>query len=282
MRLFKFCFLLFCVVLTICFAACNISDVENDILPDIENESVSEEPIEEEKLSEYESVNVSEQPTAEQNIQNNSELSTQKEYSWGDPNMSKVYELLKQLEYWDLDNDMLGAYAIGLFDINFDGTPELFALYPGGSMGNSVVKVYDVETGKFIDEFNHSASVPFYVCKDKTSGEYLTVSEGTFKVPYFDFFKWLDCHNKDWELVASFSVEGDMYRCFNKEITKEEYESKYQEFFGNLEIVEGSGLQIISYDSIQANSADELYWEMSRALFSSTQVFVKSSEQKMD
>ena len=73
-----------------------------------------------------------------------------------------------------------------------------------------------------------------------------------------------------------------MYRYFNKDVTKEEYEAKYQEFFGNLETVEGSDLQIISYDSIQANSVDELYWEMSKALFSSTQVFVKNSEQKMD
>ena len=282
MRLFKFCFSLFCVALLICFASCNISDVEKDILLDNENESVSEEPIEEEKLSEYESASVSEKPTEEKNIQNNSEVSTQKEYRWDDPNMSKVYELLKQLEYWDPANNLLGVSAVGLLDINFDGIPELLAVYPGGSMGNSVVKVYDVEAEKIIDEFNHSAALPFYVSKDKTSGEYFTVSEGTFRVPYFDFFKWIECRNKDWELVASFSVEGDMYRYFNKDVTKEEYEAKYQEFFGNLETVEGSDLQIISYDSIQANSVDELYWEMSKALFSSTQVFVKNSEQKMD
>ena len=59
--------------------------------------------------------------------------------------------VLSSLELPADGNVMIACFAAGLMDINFDGTPELIAAYPGGSAGNVFLEFYDITAKTKLD-----------------------------------------------------------------------------------------------------------------------------------
>jgi hypothetical protein len=58
---------------------------------------------------------------------------------------------LANIEIGDSEKYIIGSFAVGLMDINFDNVPEVFAASAGGSMGNVCIDIYDLYTGEEID-----------------------------------------------------------------------------------------------------------------------------------
>ena len=69
----------------------------------------------------------------------------------------QLVEIAPEEEDPDLRYDyIIGSYAIGLMDLDFDGLPEVIKAYAGGSAGNVEFVAFDMKTGENITSFEGS------------------------------------------------------------------------------------------------------------------------------
>ena len=71
-------------------------------------------------------------------------ISNEEKSTW----RSNLTAILSKIEIHEFEPGIPGSFAIGLMDINFDNSPEVFAAYAGGSMGNVFVEIYDLDSGE--------------------------------------------------------------------------------------------------------------------------------------
>ena len=70
--------------------------------------------------------------------------------AWSDELEAAVDKLIKGKP---ADESSAEPYALALFDLNCDGTPELISAEAGGSSGGVLYAAYDIKTGELVSEF---------------------------------------------------------------------------------------------------------------------------------
>lgn len=75
-------------------------------------------------------------------------------------------------EYQDYSLTAFGSSGLALFDIDADGTPELFEMHFGGSAQNVDYRIYDLLTGDEIGSLDDDTSFTWKMYLNARTGEY--------------------------------------------------------------------------------------------------------------
>ena len=154
---------------------------------------------------------------------------------------SKIISALDKAEVPFEDSGMIYSFGAGLMDIDFDGVPEVLAAYPGGSMGNVFVEIYDLADGEKIcsynathwDEWNN-----IYLCIADKKGEYVVLTEGSWRIPDLGYVKQIGILSVDSEsddlikvrslFAGSVDEEVGHYEYNGKKVSKYAYDALYE------------------------------------------------------
>ena len=190
-------------------------------------------------------------------------------------------------------NEKPGNYAVGLMDINFDNLPEVLVAYPGGSLGNIFIEIYDLESGEklvYYDAAQYSTGSDVYLCIFEHNEEYVILAEGTMRS--FDF-GWiqstslvsknidLEEHYLEAERLFAKSVyeeEGLFYDVNGKQVDKKQYDDYCQQFLEDYKEIGATRMQLIRWSSIETEDESELAENMADALINSSQEFVDNKK----
>lgn len=200
---------------------------------------------------------------------------------------SKIVAALDKAEVPFEDSGMIYSFGAGLMDINFDGVPEVLAAYPGGSMGNVFVEIYDLADGEKIcsynathwDEWNN-----IYLCIADKKGEYVVLTEGSWRIPDLGFVKQIGILPENMEpqqyiiprILFAESVDEEIghYEYNGKKVSKYAYDALYEQFLVDYKKIESTQLKLIKWNSLSADSRDGLIEQMADALINSPQEFL--------
>ncbi|MBE6698886.1 MAG: hypothetical protein E7584_01390 [Ruminococcaceae bacterium] len=185
----------------------------------------------------------------------------------------------------DSEHYIPGSYAVGLMDINFDNVPEVLAASAGGSMGNVFIEIYDLYTGKEIDFYNAAHWQEWdniYLCVVNKNGEKSILTEGSYRNPELGWIKHFSLLSYESNNGVSFTPlfsesvaqEVGYYKCNGQTVTKEEYDTQFQQFLKNYQTISQTQIQLIKWKQFDAASREELNEKIADALIGSTQEFV--------
>ncbi len=186
-------------------------------------------------------------------------------------------------------NEKPGNYAVGLMDINFDNLPEVFVAYPGGSLGNIFIEIYDLESGEMLvyyDAAQYSTGSDVYLCVFEHNEEYVVLAEGTMRS--FDFgwiqstsllSKNIDLEDFDLETERLFAKsvydkEGLFYDVNGNRVDKNQYDDYCQQFLKEYKEIGETRMELIRWSDV--NDGDQLNKaeKMADALINSEQEFI--------
>lgn len=199
-----------------------------------------------------------------------------------------IKAILSTVDIPTSENTIGCSHAVGLMDLDFDGVPEVLVAYPGGSMGNVFVQIYNLKTHKKIADYNaahygSTGGLRLYVAKTET--KYVTLAEGTFRDPESGFCNTIsqlqiDDNNtlKLKNLFATAEKANSLgqgpYFVLGKHAEKAQYDEEYQCFLNDYQKVESTELQLIWWSSLVAETKEQLVSQMTNALLSTSQKFV--------
>lgn len=193
---------------------------------------------------------------------------------------------------------MLGsfsAFGAGLMDINFDNVPEVLVAYPGGSMGNVFIEVYDLETGEEICTYNmahYNSPYNIYMCVAEHTGGYVILTEGSYRDgPELGWIKILgvlyeelssdDISGKTWFAEAE-SEKVSYYQYNGENVSKEEYERQFGKFTMEYDKIEETQMIIVQwsdvgfdYEKSDGSDIDVYAEKLAEALLGSGQEFIE-------
>ena len=193
---------------------------------------------------------------------------------------------------------MLGsfsAFGAGLMDINFDNVPEVLVAYPGGSMGNVFIQVYDLETGEEICTYNmahYNSPYNIYMCVAEHTGGYVILTEGSYRDgPELGWIKLVgvlyeelssdDISGKTWFAEAE-SEKVSYYQYNGENVSKEEYQRQFGKFTMEYDKIEETQIIIVKWSDVgfdyeQSDGSDiDFYAEkLAEALLGSGQEFIE-------
>jgi hypothetical protein len=192
---------------------------------------------------------------------------------------------LANIEIGDSEKYIIGSFAVGLMDINFDNVPEVFAASAGGSMGNVVIDIYDLCTGKEIDHYNAAHwedGDNIYLCVVDKNGEMSILTEGSYRDPELGWVKLFSLLSYESSIGVSFTSlfaesvaqEVGYYMHNRNPVSKEEYDAKFQQFLKEYQTISQTQIQLIEWEQFDAENREELNEKMADALIGSTQEFV--------
>jgi len=210
-------------------------------------------------------------------------LSQDVKNSWKDD----LVVLLSQMPVWEPENSIPGSYAVGLFDLNFDNTPEVLVAYPGGSMGNIFVKIYDL---KHPDEplcyydATHSGEFGKDICLyiAKSDGKYVIIAEGAIR-GRSNRIELLSSEiygeNHDLESEELFGVgdttnNPEQYYVKGEPVEKSKYDEEYQKFLNEYIAIDSTEIQLVEWSDFDLSNKEQLALGMADALLSSSQQFI--------
>ncbi len=187
-----------------------------------------------------------------------------------------VAAILSTLELPASGNALSACRTVGLLDVNFDGTPEVVASYPGGSAGNVFLEFYDLNTKAQIDAFSvpHGTDWEAALCVAVQNGEYVTLVEGVVRddIGTVQEVSMLS-ETLEYIDVLCERIDGEPYYWANGRVTtKISYEEQKTAFWESCKKVDGAALQMIAWE--EKGSDAERVEAMAEALVNSTQVFV--------
>ena len=184
------------------------------------------------------------------------------------------------------------AFGAGLMDINFDNVPEVLVAYPGGSMGNVFIEVYDLETGKQIHTYNAAHwenAYNIYLCVADFYGDYVILSEGSYREPAIGWIKVFGVLNQ--ELSSDYlsgkalfaeSEDASYYEYNGEIVSKEEYQRQFGKFTMEYDKIEETQIIIVKwsdvgFDNEKSDGSDiDVYAEkLAEALIHSGQEFIE-------
>ena len=208
-------------------------------------------------------------------------LTEEEQQTW----KSYLLTTLANIEIEDRENYMLGSFAVGLMDINFDNVPEVFAASAGGSMGNVGIDIYDLYTGEEVDHYSAAHWKDWdniYLCVADKNGEKSILTEGSYRDPELGWVKLFSLLSYESSAGVSFtslfaesvSQEVGYYKCSGKMVSKEEYDTQFQQFLKDYQTISQTQIQLIKWEQFDASSREELNEKMADALIGSTQEFV--------
>lgn len=187
------------------------------------------------------------------------------------------------------------AFGAGLMDINFDNVPEVLVAYPGGSMGNVFIEVYDLETGEEICTYNmahYNSPYNIYMCVAEHTGGYVILTEGSYRDgPELGWIKLVgvlyeelssdDISGKTWFAEAE-SEKVSYYQYNGENVSKEEYERQFGKFTMEYDKIEETQIVIVKWSDVgfdyeQSDGSDiDFYAEkLAEALLGSGQEFIE-------
>ena len=262
---------LLCGVILASATACNTSDknIDQSVGTTIENsmENPTEKPVENPEGVEGQF------------------LSKQVKESWRSPLLS----FLSTHDRSDYLNGIGGSYAMGLMDLDFDNIPEVLIAYPGGSMGNVFLTIYDLATGEKLTSYNagyfgKGTDVCFSVAFQ--NGMPVVLEEGNMRaldIGYLDRIKVLPKTVKTLEkdarqLFAASEADG-YYVVDGQEVERGEYEAKYQQFWQEYEKIEATTLRLIRWVTVESDTPEKTAEKMADALINSSQEFIDYTKQ---
>ena len=180
------------------------------------------------------------------------------------------------------------AFGAGLMDINFDNVPEVLVAYPGGSMGNVFIEVYDLETGEQIHTYNAAHwenAYNIYLCVADFYGDYVILSEGSYRdgpeLGMIHVFGILSSKNGTKTLFAE-SEDASYYEYNGEIVSKEEYQRQFGKFTMEYDKIEETQIIIVKwsdvgFDNEKSDGSDiDVYAEkLAEALIHSGQEFIE-------
>lgn len=192
---------------------------------------------------------------------------------------------LANIDVRDIANSVPGAFGVGLMDLDCDGTPEVIAAYPGGSMGNVFLEVYDLKTGEERAAFNaghyeDSYSICMHVAD--CGGEYVIITQGVLRnhdIGWLDLVGVIDAQlGLDYPFGHT-NGESAVYYYQGKLVENREYIAQYKQFFRDHKLLSSTGIQLIQWESLEGENKAELDQSMADALLGSSQNFIDFSNQ---
>ena len=185
------------------------------------------------------------------------------------------------------------TFGAGLMDINFDNVPEVLVAYPGGSMGNVFIEIYDLETGEQIHTYNAAHwenAYNIYLCVAEFDGDYVILSEGSYRdgpelgmIHVFGILSQERDHDHLSGKTLFVESEDVSYYQYNGEkVSKEEYERQFGKFTMEYDKIEETQIVIVKwsdvdFDDEKSDGSDiDVYAEkLAEALLNSEQEFIE-------
>ncbi len=267
----------FCLMIVLILSSCDEPDTDKN------DKGMTESNTEEISIAESESESESE---AEE--EDNFFISQEVRNTWE----SDLTSILSGVDIWDIPNGMPGSHAIGLMDLNFDNVPEVLVAYPGGSMGNVHIEIYDLKTHNRIAYYfgmsyeNNEGGIRLYVAK--TNGGYVTLAEGGLRDPESGWCNIIhqlssQLEIKDYDLrteslftkaQAANTLGQGPYFFRGEHVEKEKYDEEYEKFLNNYKEVEATEIQLIRWDKLEVTNSEQRVPKMVNALINSSQEFI--------
>jgi hypothetical protein len=185
------------------------------------------------------------------------------------------------------------AFGAGLMDINFDNVPEVLVAYPGGSMGNVFIEVYDLETGEEICTYNmahYNSPYNIYMCVAEHTGGYVILTEGSYRdgpelgmIHVFGILSQERDHDHlSGKNLFAESEDVSYYQYNGENVSKEEYERQFGKFTMEYDKIEETQMIIVQWSDVgfdyeQSDGSDiDFYAEkLAEALLGSGQEFIE-------
>lgn len=186
------------------------------------------------------------------------------------------------------------GYGCALYDLNFDGTPELLVNMGGGSAGNIPYMVYDIYTGENVGSLESSPGDCVCSYYDLQAREVKVINQSYWRSGWSSklFFtyvitpdgeggfceeSYLQC-GYDMSLSDSYSIvcTGMHCRIWGKTAEPEFYLAECDEFEKNYIRINETGLKYVAWYNVEkkGDTPDERGEKMAAALLSSGQKFV--------
>ena len=197
---------------------------------------------------------------------------------------SDLVAILSGVDLHDPDRGMYGSFSVGLMDLNFDNIPEVLVAFPGGSMGNIFIEIYDLSTHEKLMSYDgandNDLGIRLYIAK---AGErYVTLSTGFLRDSDLGS-RWsldqipdtMESKNGYLQCKGLFTKAG--YEDFwigGEEVTEETYEEEYQGFLKDHTEISRTQIQMIRWADLDLNNKDGIAERMADALIQSPQKFI--------
>lgn len=206
-------------------------------------------------------------------------ISQQEKNTWKD-DLTKILSTV---------NEKPGNYAAGLMDINFDNLPEVFVAYPGGSLGNIFIEIYDLESGEMLvyyDAAQYSTGSDVYLCIFEHNEEYVIIAKGTMRSFDFGWIQSTSLVSKNIDLEefyleterlfakSVYDEEGLFYDVNGKQVDKNQYDDYCQKFLNEYNEIGETRMQLIRWSEVNDGDQLNIAEKMADALINSEQKFI--------
>ncbi len=199
---------------------------------------------------------------------------------------SDLVAILSEVDVRDPANSIPGSQSVGLMDLNFDNCPEVLVAWPGGSMGNLFIEIFDLTTHEKLASYDGSYDGHLYVAE--TNGTYVTLAEGSLRDPEHGWITMIDLlpdtlQNESGYLIPQnlfaksaypLSLEDELFFMEGESVSKSQYEEAYGKFLTDYTEVACSQLFLIDWSSLDLSDKDGIVEQMANALIHSPQIFL--------
>lgn len=186
-------------------------------------------------------------------------ISQEKRNDWKD----KLFAILSSCDIYDIELGMFGSISAGLMDFDLDNTPELVLAYPGGSMGNLPLEIYDIDTGEKLNKSYSDVSNNACIYVAQKDNEFVVISESGYRIPSIDSVSFISILSTDRDAESNFikhtnlfSIETTddqaniIYEYQGKPVEKSVYDEKYQQFLEDYKKIKETQIQLIEWSSL--------------------------------
>ena len=214
-----------------------------------------------------------------------------------------LISVLSQCDIYDSDLGILGSFAAGLMDLDFDNTPEVILAYAGGSMGNVSLEIYDLNTGAKLDYYNAShwdGGDNIYLCVAKTNESYVVLSQGSIRIIGADFMYSMGIIKADRDSNENYLQVKNLFATWNENeekfyslggenVNKTDYDKYLEQFSIDYKTIDETQIQLIKWstlgklewkdfgykEGVDPESKTALAEKMANALINSSQEFIE-------
>jgi len=201
-----------------------------------------------------------------------------------------LIDLFSNLDIW-IPRNVYGSYAVGLMDLNFDNTPEVLVAYPGGSMGNVWVEIYDLKSHDepiiCYNAMGYQNAVFLYVTK--VGAQYVTMAEGSIRDPEAGWCYCIESLSSDlytgnlylktenlFAIADKINADGyGPYYYMGESVDKSKFDEEYQTFRNNYEVIRTTEMQMVMWSEFDLSNQEKAAREMANALVNTSQQFIE-------
>ena len=205
---------------------------------------------------------------------------------------SDLIAILSEVDVWDPENSIPGSHAVGLMDLNFDNLPEVLVAWPGGSMGNVHIAIYDLKSHHQILTYNaghyNDDEIRLYVAE--VMGSYVILAEGSLRDPECGWGRMIDRLPTELKSESGYlrpqnlftqsdhaNTNGDgPYFIQGESVSQNQYEEEYEKFLTDYTELAFSEIHMIHWFTLDLSDKDGIAERMADALIQSPQIFLDS------